>query len=153
MNICELKTRYQNLLRPVFGEQFAIDDSEENWVVILLDGKREDFYLSLYGTDCARLYWCNECFIFDKHRNNLTSSDTYGEIVFEEDFDSEQLPFLVAELALRLKDCVFAAKQERVKGKIPSGYDVIKDYRITAKTKNARQSSYRLANIEIAYIE
>lgn len=53
MNMGDLKTKYKNLLQPIFGEQLCIDDSEENrnWVVILLDGKQEEFYFSLYGID------------------------------------------------------------------------------------------------------
>lgn len=154
MNIGELKIKYENLLQPIFGEQFRIEDCEENknWVVIILDGKQEDFYLSLYGIDCVHLYWCNECFIFDKGRNSLVSSDTYGEIVFEDAFDIEQLPFLICNLILQLKDCTFIAKEERVKGRIPSGYDDIKDYIITAKTKNLKQVKFQLANITIKYI-
>lgn len=153
MNIDELKTTYKSLLQPVFGKQFRIDDSEEdkNWLLIVLDGNREDFYLSLYGTDCVHLYWCNECFIFDKHRNNLVSSDTYGEIVFEDNFDAEDLPLLVANLILQLKDCSYIAKKEIVKGRIPSGYDDIKDYVITAKTAILRQCRYQLSNITIEY--
>lgn len=153
MDIAELKIRYKNLLQPVFGEHFRIDDSEEgeNWIVILLD-EQEEFYFSLYGTDCVHLYWCNECFIFDKCRNLLVSSDTYGEIVFEEDFDIEQLPHLIVNLILQLKDCIYIAKQEKVKGKIPSGYDDIKDYIITAKTKNLKYPKYQFANITIEYI-
>ena len=50
MGIHELKAIYENLLYPIFGELFRIDDSDEdkNWVVIILDGTREDFYFSLY---------------------------------------------------------------------------------------------------------
>jgi len=154
MDIGELKTRYRDLLQPVFGERFRIDDSEEaqDWVVILLDGSQEEFYFSLYGTDCVRLYWCNECFIFDKGRNDLVSSDTCGEIVYEADFDVEQLPRIITDLILQLKDCTYVAKQERVKGHIPSGYDDIKDYTITAKTNDFKQPAYQLANITIRYI-
>ena len=102
MELGEVKTAYRDLLQPVFGELFRMDDSEEerNWIVIILDGKQEDFYLSLYGTDCVRLYWCNECFIFSKRRHDLVSSDTYGEIVFEGHFDAEDLPRLITGLIL-----------------------------------------------------
>jgi len=154
MNLGELKRIYQSLLQPVFGEQLRVDDSEEdrNWIVIILDGEQEDFYFSLYGTDCVHLYWCNECFIFDRRRNGLVSSDTYGEIVYEEDFDVEQLPDLIVNLIWQLKDCIFVGKKEFVKGKIPSGYDDIKDYVITAKAKGLRQSNCQLANITIEYV-
>lgn len=108
--------------------------------------------LSLYGIDYVHLYWCNEYFIFDKHRNSLILSDTYGEIVFEKDFDIEQLPHLIVNLILQLKDCTFIAKEESVKGKMPSGYDDIKDYVIIAKTKKLKQSKYQLANITIKFI-
>lgn len=154
MDMDELKTRYKDLLQPVFGERFRIDDSDEDkdWVVILLDGKQGNFYFSLYGTDCARLYWCGECFIFDKRRNDLVSSDTYDEIVYEADFDVEQLPFLITDLILQLKDCTYIAKEERLQGKIPSGYDDVKDYVITARAENCKQPGYQLANITIQYI-
>ena len=154
MDIHELKTIYEDLLRPVFGEQFRIDDSDEDkdWVVILLDGEQEDFYFSLYGIDCVHLYWCNECFIFDKQRNHLVSSDTYGEVVFESDFDIEYLPHLIVDLIMQLKDCTYITKREIVKGKIPSGYDDIKEYVITAKTENLNLQKYQLANITIEYV-
>ncbi len=155
MNLAELKIAYKNLLQPIFGEQFRIDDSEEekDWVVIILDGKQEDFYFSLYGTDCVHLYWCNECFIFNKHRNHLVSSDTYGEIVFENDFSVEHLPHLVVNLIMQLKDCIYVAKKEKIKGKIPSGYDDIKDYVIMVKTKKINQSKYQFANTTLEYAE
>ena len=154
MDIHELKTIYEDLLHPVFGEQFCIDDSDEDkdWVVILLDGEQKDFYFSLYGVDCVHLYWCNECFIFDKQRNHLVSSDTYGEVVFESDFDIEYLPYLIVDLIMQLKDCTYITKREIVKGKIPSGYDDIKEYVITAKTENLNLQKYQLANITIEYV-
>ena len=153
MDISELKVIYRDLLRPVFGEQFRIDDSQEDnsWVVVILDGEQEDFCFSLYGTDCVHLYWCNECFIFDKHRNDLVSSDTFGEIVFEDDFDVEYLPHLIAALILHLKDGTFVAKTETVKGKTPSGYDDIKDYVIIVKAEEPKQPKYQLSNITIEY--
>lgn len=153
MDISELKIKYQTLLRPIFKEQLQVDDTEENrnWVVLYLDGEKEDFTISLYGIDCVHLYWCNECFIFDVHRNDLVSSDTYGEIVFEDDFDMEQLPNIVVNLILQLKDCIYVSKEEKVIGKIPSGYDCIREYVITAKTKNVKQPKYQLANITIEY--
>ena len=154
MDIHELKTIYEDLLHPVFGEQFRIDDSDEDkdWVVILLDGEQEDFYFSLYGIDCVHLYWCNECFIFDKQRNHLVSSDTYGEVVFESDFDIEYLPHLIVDLIMQLKDCTYITKRETIKGKIPSGYDDIKEHVITAKTENLNLQKYQLANITIEYV-
>lgn len=154
MDLSELIIKYQNLLQPVFGEQLRIDDSDEDrdWVAIILDGKQETFYFSLYGTECVHLYWCNECFIFDKHRNGLVSSDTYGEIVFEGTFDMERLPHLIVSLILQLKDCTYVTKEESVKGKTPSGYDTIKEYLITVKTKKRKQTKYQLANITIKSI-
>ena len=154
MDIHEPKVIYRNLLHPIFGEQFRIDDSDEdkNWVVIILDGTREDFYFSLYGIDCVHLYWCNECFIFDKQRNGLVSSDTYGEIVFEGNIDVESLPHLVVNLIIQLKDCTYITKKETVKGKTPSGYDDIKDYVIIAKTENLNRQKYQLSNITIEYV-
>lgn len=154
MDIHEPKVIYKNLLHPIFGEQFRIDDSDEDkkWVVIILDGSQEDFYFSIYGIDCVHLYWCNECFIFDKQRNGLVSSDTYGEIVFEGNIDVESLPHLVVNLIIQLKDCTYITKKETVKGKTPSGYDDIKDYVIIAKTENLNRQKYQLSNITIEYV-
>lgn len=154
MDIHKLKATYENLLYPVFGELLRIDDSDEdkNWVVVILDGSQEDFYFSLYGIDCVQLYWCNECFIFNKQRNGLVSSDTYGEIVFEGNLDIESLPHLVVNLIMQLKDCTYITKKEIIKGKTPSGYDDIKDYAIIAKTENLNQHKYRLSNITIEYV-
>ena len=98
-----------------------------------------------------RLYWCNECFIFDELRNSLVSSDTYGEIVFEGKVEAESLPPIIVELVLQLKDCTYISKKETIKGKIPSGYDSIRDYVIQARTKDPFKSTYRLENILIEY--
>ena len=154
MDIHKLKATYENLLYPVLGELLRIDDSDEdkNWVVVVLDGSQEDFYFSLYGIDCVHLYWCNECFIFNKQRNGLVSSDTYGEIVFEGNLDIESLPHLVVNLIMQLKDCTYITKKEIIKGKTPSGYDDIKDYAIIAKTENLNQHKYQLSNITIEYV-
>ena len=42
-------------------------------------------------------------------------------------------------------------KRETIKGKIPLGYDDIKEYVITAKTENLNWQKYQLANITIEY--
>ena len=44
MGIHELKAIYENLLYPIFGELFRIDDSDEdkNWVVIILEPPKYD---------------------------------------------------------------------------------------------------------------
>lgn len=49
-------------------------------------------------------------------------------VVFESDFDIEYLPHLIVDLIMQLKDCTYITKREIVKGKIPSGYDDIKEY-------------------------
>ena len=153
MELGEVKTAYRDLLQPVFGELFRMDDRKEdrNWIEIILDGKQEDFYLSLYGTDYVHLYWCNECFIFSKRRHDLVSSDTYGEIVLEGHFDAEALPRLITGLILQLKDCAYMEKRESVKGKNPSGCDDIKDYVITARANTLKRQKYRLAHITIEF--
>jgi len=65
----------------------------------------------------------------------------------------EELPKIIIEIVLQLKDCLFLNKQEIVKGKIPSGYDDIKDYVIKAKTFKLSQKTYQLNNITIEYCE
>ena len=148
----ELELLYEKALGPVFGNKLCIIHESDDFATIILDGQQEDFYFTLYGAKHVRLYWCNECFIFDKQRNNLVSSDTYGEVVFESDFDIEYLPYLIVDLIMQLKDCTYITKREIVKGKIPSGYDDIKEYVIMAKTENLDLQKYQLANITIEYI-
>lgn len=147
MGIRELETFYESSLRPVFGAQLRIIHERNDFVHIILDGEKEDFFFTLYGIGCVRLYWCNECFIFDQQRNNLVSSDTFGEIVFEGKIDVQKLPQTIVDLVLQLRISSFISKKERVKGKIPSGYDNIKDYIIQAKTDNPQKNSYEFANI------
>lgn len=151
MDIRELETFYETSLRPVFGAQFRIVHERNDFIHIILDGEKEDFMFTLYGIGHVRLYWCNECFIFDNQRNELVSSDTFGEIVFEGKVDVQKLPQIIVNLVLQLRDSSFLRKEERIKGKIPSGYDDIKEYIIQAKTSTAQKSSYRLANILIEY--
>ncbi len=43
------------------------------------------------------------------------------------------------------------AKEERVKGKIPSGYDDRKEYTIWAKKEGSQMQAYRLKNIRIEF--
>lgn len=151
MNIKTLEMLYEEALRPIFGNRLHIIHDSDNFVTIILDGKREEFLFTLYGTNHVRLYWCNECFIFDEQRNKLVSSDTYGEIVFEGKIDIQILPKIIIELVLQLKDCTYISKKETAKGKIPSGYDVIRDYVIQAQTNDPLKSTYQLENILIEY--
>lgn len=151
MNVKELEMLYEKALRPIFGNQFCIIHDSDDFVTIVLDGEHEDFTFTLYGTNHVRLYWCNECFIFDKLRNTLVSSDTYGEIVFEGEIDVQKLPEVIVELVLQLKDSTYISKKETIKGKIPSGYDDIKDYVIQARTSDPLKSTYQLGNIIIEY--
>ena len=152
MMIKELELLYEETLRPVFGGALRVLHDRDDFATVILDGDREDFFFTLYGTDHVRLYWCNECFIFDKRRNDLVSSDTYGEIVFEGNIDVQRLPHTIAELILQLKDCAYIRKEEIVTGKIPSGYDDRKNYRIIAATQNPSPNPYRLGNISIEFV-
>ena len=151
MIIKELEMLYEKALHPIFGNQLHIIHDCDDFVSVILDGEQEDFFFTLYGTNHVRLYWCNECFIFDEQRNNLVSSDTYNEIVFEDKIDVQKLPQIIVELILQLKDCTYISKKETIKGKIPSGYDNIKDYVIQARTNGFLKSTYQLGNIIIEY--
>ena len=152
MVIKELEILYEEALRPVFGCQLHIIHDHDAFVTIILDGDHEDFFFTLYGTNHVRLYWCNECFIFDERRNDLVSSDTYVEIVFEGKIDVQNLPNTIVELVLQLKDCTYIRKTETATGKIPSGYDDVRDYLILARTSDPSKSTYQLGNILIEYI-
>lgn len=92
MDITQLEARYEAALRPVFGPRLRIEHQRDDFAHVILDGDQEDFHLTLYGTDHARLYWCNECFIFHHQRDQLVSSDTYGEIVYEGTVTADTLP-------------------------------------------------------------
>ena len=152
MVIRELEALYEQALRPVFGSLFRIIHDSDDFVTVVLDGEREDFMFTLYGINHLRLYWCNECFIFDELRNELVSSDTFGEIVFEDRIDVRKLPEMAIDLILQLKDCTFIDKEETIRGKIPSGYDDIKDYVVHARTDDLSKSAFRLGNILIEYL-
>ena len=149
MEIKELEMLYEKALRPVFGSQLRIIHDHDDFVTVILDGEQEDFIFTLYGINHVRLYWCNECFIFDERRNDLVSSDTYGEIVFEGKIDVQRLPKTIVELVLQLKDCAYIRKKETITGKIPSGYDDMRDYIIFAGTNDPSKSTYQLGNILI----
>lgn len=154
MSITELVNIYQEALAPIFGEKLHIiyDEDYDDCVSIILDGEKEDFGFDLYGVDSLRLYWCNECFIFDKARNLLVSSDTYGEIVYEEEIDIATLPHMVIELVKHLKDAVFVSKEEQIIGKTPWGYDDIKKYIIEAKCLDGKLTQdYVIGNICIKF--
>lgn len=153
MEFHALIQQYVDLLRSHFGALLRVDDSEEEkeWVAIMLDGSEEEFFFSLYGMDCVHLYWCNECFILDCHRESLVSSDTYGEIVLEGRLEPQQIPPMVVELVLRLRDSRFLRKREVVLGWTPSGYDTIRAYTILAETPHPPREPYRLKNITIQF--
>ena len=151
MTVKELEILYEKALCPIFGDQFRIIHEDDDFSIIILDGEQEDFSFMLYGTNCVHLYWCNECFIFDERRNALVSSDTEGEIVYEGKIDVQKLPDIIIEFVMQLKDCIYISKKETVKGRIPSGYDKIKDYVIQARTNDSLKSTYQFGNILIEY--
>lgn len=152
MRITEIVNIYEEALAPIFGDELHIVYDGDDCISIILDGGKEDFCFVLYGIDSLRLYWCNECFIFDKARNLLVSSDTYGEIVYEEKIDIATLPYMVIELVKHLKDAVFLSKEEQIIGKTPWGYDEIKSYEIRAKgLEGTLPSDYVIGNIRIKY--
>ena len=150
MKITELVDVYQQALIPIFGDDLHIIYEDEDFISIVLDGDKEEFMFTLYGMDAVRLYWCNECFIFDKARNLLVSSDTYGEIVYEEKIDIAALPQTIIDLVMYLKDVVFIDKEEQIIGKTPWGYDNIKTYVIKAKGLEGKiVEDYVVGNIRI----
>lgn len=151
LEIAELEARYEVALSPVFGSGLRVLHKGEDLAHVILDGEEEAFYFTLYGTDHVRLYWCGECFIFCRYREELVSSDTFGEIVFEGAVDEHTLPALVVELILQLKDGTFAGKEERIQGKTFSGWDDRRDYVLRVRTNRPAKSPYRLANILLAY--
>lgn len=151
MSITELEMFYETALRPVFGSLLHIVHERDDFAHVILDGEREEFFFTLYGTSHARLYWCNECFIFDSQRDSLVSSDTFGEIVYEGRVNAEELPQIIVNLVCQLNGGSFLAKEERAIGKVPSGYDDRKEYTIWAKKEGSQMQAYRLENIRIEF--
>ncbi len=152
MSITELVNIYQEALIPIFRDVLHIIYGGDDLISIILDGEKEDFFFTLYGVDSLRLYWCNECFIFDKARSLLVSSDTAGEIVYEEEIDIATLPHMVIELVKHLKDAVFVSKEEQIIGKTPWEYDDIKKYIIEAKCLDGTLTQdYVIGNICIKF--
>ena len=152
MSIAELVNLYQQAFIPVFGDELRIiyDEEYDDLISIVFDGEKEEFCLTLYGIDAVRLYWCNECFIFDKRRNLLVSSDTHGEIVYEEEIEITTLPEMIIDLVKYLKDAVFISKEEQMIGKTSWGYDNVKNYVVKAKgLDGAVMADYVIGNIKI----
>lgn len=152
MIITELVNIYQEALTPIFRDELHIIYDGEDFISIILDGEKEEFFFTLYGVDSLRLYWCNECFIFDKARNLLVSSDTAGEIVYEEEIDIATLSRMVIELIKYLKDVVFVRKEEKIIGETPWTYDKIKRYEIKVKgIEGTLAEDYVIGNICIKH--
>ncbi len=152
MSITELVDIYQQAFIPIFGDELHIiyDEEYDDFINIVFDGEKEEFYFTLYGINAVRLYWYNECFIFDKERNSLVSSDTQGEIVYEEKIEITTLPKIIIDLVKYLKDAVFISKEEQIIGKTPWGYDNIKTYVIKAKDlEGTLAADYVVGNIRI----
>lgn len=152
MSITELVDIYQQAFIPIFGDELHIiyDEEYDDFINIVFDGEKEDFFFALYGINAVRLYWCNECFIFDKARNLLVSSDTQGEIVYEEKIEIATLPQMIIDLVKYLKDIVFISKEEQIIGKTPWGYDNIKTYVIKARgLEGTLAADYIIGNIRI----
>lgn len=139
-------------MTPIFRAEFHIIYDGEDFISIILDGEKENFFFTLYGVDSLRLYWCNECFIFDKARSLLVSSDTAGEIVYEEKIDISTLPHMVIELVKYLKNVVFVSKEEQIIGETHLGYEKIKKYEIKVKgLEGTLVADYVIGNICIKH--
>lgn len=146
MDILSLAAQYEAMLRPAFRE-LSVSDAGGGFVQIALDGA--DFALALYDPGHVRVYWEGECFIFDSRREELTASDTFGEIVYEGAVDGNTLPRMATDLVLWLKDCALLGKEETVRGRTPSGYDEVRDYVLHVRTAEARKASLHLRNITL----
>lgn len=144
----ELIKQYSERIRKEVQEDIRIE-YEDN--CIILDGDKEELFITIYDENEARVYWCNNCFIFSASRNLFTSSDTYGEIVFEGKVTEQNLCDLVIDLLLHIKDTLPIQISEEEIGKIPSGYDTIKNYYIEI-SGNKNSPLYVLGNIQIKYI-
>ena len=80
------------------------------------------------------------------------SSDTAGEIVYEEEIDIATLPRMVIELIKYLKDVVFVRKEEKIIGETPWTYDKIKRYEIKVKgIEGTLAEDYVISNICIKH--
>jgi len=154
MNIVDIANEYINILQPFFETELHIVCEDDNYAEIILDEDETELILVIYREDSVRVYWCNECFIFDKARNLLVSSDTFGEIVYEDKIDSETLLCIICELVSGLKDAIFIDKKEFIIGETTFGYDKIKNYIIRARVMDGViKEDYKLGNILIQFVQ
>ena len=149
----EVEELYIKPLKDMQFETLRLVEEQESVTEVILDGEKEDFFLSFMYEGRVDICWRNVLFIFDKGRNLLTSEDTYGEIVYEalEDLSSKES---TAEIVLRfievLNDRQLVEISEIDTGeKIGLGCDKKKNYVVIVSGKNGESNRWKFANVEM----
>ncbi|SHJ93407.1 hypothetical protein SAMN02745163_02864 [Clostridium cavendishii DSM 21758] len=134
--------------------KFEIDCEDKEIKYLKLDGDKEDFFICFYPWQIS-IFCLNEHFMFidDSFReHNITSSDTFGEIVYEGKFkDKNSLEIL--EIIFNVIRIVYGANSinhEKINTDIKtiSGYDTKYNYTIRIINPLYNNSIvYKLENI------
>lgn len=144
---------YISYLEKIFSDNLRIVEEQGCISDIVLDGDREDFFLSFRYKGRIDVSWCNQMLIFDEGRNLLTSEDTFDEIVYEDLSvlsDYEMQANLIIQIITVLNGSGFISKQEIETGEmIPSGYDTKKKYIINISKSGSEQNEWEFGNIKI----
>lgn len=144
---------YISYLESIFSDDLRIVEEQGCISDIVLDGGREDFFISFRYKGRIDVSWCNQMLIFDEGRNLLTSEDTFDEIIYEELSvlsDYEMQANLIIQIIKVLNGSRFISKQEIETGEmIPSGYDTKKKYIINISKSGAEQNEWEFGNIKI----
>lgn len=149
----EVEELYIKPLKDMQFENLHLVEEQESVTEVILDGEKEDFFLSFMYEGRVDICWHNVLFIFDKGRNLLTSEDTYGEIVYEalEDlFSKESMAEIVLRFIEVLNDRKLVEISEIDTGeKTALGYDKKKNYVVIVSGKNGESNRWKFANVEM----
>lgn len=148
-----LQKLYLSNLEKMFPDTIRVIEEAGCISDIILDGTKEEFYLSFRYAGRVDVCWNNEMFIFDKGRDLLTSEDTFHEIVYEDVSllsDSQRQASLVIQILSILSESTFVSKQEIETGEeTPFGYDTRKEYIINISKKETDCNEWVFGNIKI----
>lgn len=149
----DIQELYISRLEKMFSDNIRIIEEDDCISDIILDGEKEDFFISFRYSGRVDVYWNNEMLIFDKGRNLLTSEDTYHEIVYEDLSalsDCKMQANLIIQIITVLNGSTFLSKQKIETGEKTSfGYDTKKQYIINVSKAGEECDKWIFGNIEI----
>lgn len=153
MNRNDIQALYISPLSRMFSDNIRLIEENGEISDIMLDGEKEEFFLSFIYAGRVDLCWNNELFIFDRGRDLLTLEDTFGEIVYENSnllSDCNKQANLIIQIVAVLNGSTFLGKKEiETDKKTPSGYDRKRDYIINIAKADSECKKWVFDNIEI----